>query len=220
MVVISEWMEKLQEALLKEFDARLVYLGLQGSYRRGEADEASDIDCMVLLDRLSAGDLERYRSVISGMEEAEKACGFIGGVEELKNWPKQELFLLVHETKDCYGQLKKWIPKYNRSDIADYVRINTANLYHALCHGYLYGGGYTKEHIKSCYKPVFYILQNLHYLHTGEFIGTKAGLLSGLSGDNFAVLDTAMRFRRGEAIDLRESYALLLSWCQTVLKEL
>lgn len=220
MVQISDWIDQFQEKLRGEFGTRLVYLGLQGSYRRGEADEESDIDVMAVLDKLTTNDLERYRAIVSGMEAAERACGFLGGVEELQNWPKHELFLLLHETQDCYGQLKDLVGPYSRSDIVDFVRINTANLYHALCHGYLYGGGYTKAHVKSCYKPVFYILQNLHYLRTGEFVATKRELLVHLSGADQAVLETAMRVRRGDVNTVKESYVLLFTWCQSVLKEL
>lgn len=216
MVKIEEWVSRLRAELLAAFGERLVYLGLQGSYRRGEADDASDIDIMVVLDTVCAADLEQYRGIIGRMEEAEKACGFIGGRAELLHWPKHELFLLVHETQDCYGCLKDLILDYSREDIVDFVRINTANLYHALCHGYLYGDCLA-SHLKGCYKAVFYILQNLHYLQTGVFIATKRGLLDMLCGDDYAVLNTAVRLRAGEQAKPQESFALLLRWCQTVL---
>ena len=40
--------------LRRNFGPRLRYVGLQGSYLRGEATEDSDLDVMVVLSRLSA----------------------------------------------------------------------------------------------------------------------------------------------------------------------
>lgn len=216
MVEIETWIKTLQERLLAAFGERLAYIGLQGSYRRGEADEASDIDVMVVLDTVTAGDLRQYRVIIAQMEQADKACGFIGGRKELLHWPKHELFLLVHETQDCYGCLRDMVPAYGRADIESYVRINTANLYHALCHGYLYSEDET-AHLAGCYKAVFYILQNLHYLQTGAFAATKRGLLAVLCGEDKAVLDTALRLRAGERVDKEAAFSRLLCWCQSTL---
>ena len=39
------------------FGERLLYMGLQGSYLRGEAHENSDIDIMVIPDRFSVQDI-------------------------------------------------------------------------------------------------------------------------------------------------------------------
>lgn len=219
MVEIETWIKTLQERLLAAFGERLAYIGLQGSYRRGEADEASDIDVMVVLDTVTAADLRQYRAIVAQMEEAEKACGFIGGQEELLHWPKHELFLLVHETQDCYGHLRDMVPAYGRADIESFVRINTANLYHALCHGYLYSEDET-AHLAGCYKAVFYILQNLHYLQTGAFAATKRGLLAVLRDEDKAVLETALRLRAGERVDMEEAFSRLLGWCQSTLADL
>lgn len=216
MVEIEMWIKTLQERLLAAFGDRLAYIGLQGSYRRGEADEASDIDVMVVLDTVTAEDLRQYRAVIAQMEETEKACGFIGGREELLHWPKHELFLLVQETQDCYGHLRDMVPAYGRADIEAFVRINTANLYHALCHGYLYSGDET-AHLAGCYKAVFYILQNLHYLQTGAFAATKRGLLAVLRDEDKAILETALRLRAGESVDADAAFSRLLGWCQKTL---
>lgn len=43
-------------ALRARFGSRLEAVRLFGSYARGEAHDESDVDCLVLLDRLDAGD--------------------------------------------------------------------------------------------------------------------------------------------------------------------
>ena len=53
MIDIESYMLRLIEQLKKQFGTRLLYVGLQGSYLRGEANYNSDIDVMVILDVLS-----------------------------------------------------------------------------------------------------------------------------------------------------------------------
>lgn len=47
MFNLSEYMKNLTSELTRVFGDRLFYIGLQGSYARGEADESSDLDVMV-----------------------------------------------------------------------------------------------------------------------------------------------------------------------------
>lgn len=51
MCNIQSWMEQLAEELKNEFGSRLWFLGLQGSFGRGEGTAESDIDAVVILDR-------------------------------------------------------------------------------------------------------------------------------------------------------------------------
>ena len=72
--------------LRRSFGPRLRYVGLQGSYLRGEATEDSDLDVMVVLDRLAPADLDRYRAILAALPQPEKACGFLCGTEDLARW--------------------------------------------------------------------------------------------------------------------------------------
>ena len=68
MVEIENYISELIEDLKTRFGQRLKYVGLQGSYLRGEATEHSDIDIMVVMDELDVSDLAAYRSVIKAMD--------------------------------------------------------------------------------------------------------------------------------------------------------
>ena len=62
MIDITAWMKNFLQILNETFANRVWFVGLQGSYGRGEATETSDIDMVVILDELSAmelPDLER-----------------------------------------------------------------------------------------------------------------------------------------------------------------
>ena len=61
---IEDYLQKLIGACKNSFRERLLYVGLQGSYMRGEATEKSDIDVMVLLEDFSAADLDAYRDIL------------------------------------------------------------------------------------------------------------------------------------------------------------
>ena len=61
---VEAYISQLIVLLRQEYGARLLYVGLQGSYLRNEATETSDIDLMVVVDGLSVADLDRYREAI------------------------------------------------------------------------------------------------------------------------------------------------------------
>ena len=59
MVNIQAYLQALITALRRADGERLVYVGLQGSYLRGEAGEDSDVDVMTVIEALSPSDLRR-----------------------------------------------------------------------------------------------------------------------------------------------------------------
>ena len=91
MINAEKYIERLIELLKSEFDTSLVYVGLQGSYLRGEATTDSDIDIMVVIDNLTVSDLKRYRNIIESMGDSDKSCGFICSNADLANWNPLEI---------------------------------------------------------------------------------------------------------------------------------
>ena len=219
MIDIEKYLSELIERLQVEFGERLIYVGLQGSFRRGEADENSDIDIMVTLDRLDAADLDRYRKIITALPAFERSCGFISGRADLKNWPRHEICQLLHETKDCYGSLRPLLPDFGRKDVENYVRISIGNLYHLLCHGRIHGAPEEcADRLRGLYKAVFYILQNSFYLKTGEWVMTRAELTARLSGPDREVMRTALAVKSGAESDTEKAFTLLFDWCRNFLE--
>ena len=74
MVDIENYIERLIILLKDCFELRLLYVGLQGSYLRGEATDNSDVDIMVVIDGLSVSDLDAYRAAIQSLEHFDKSC--------------------------------------------------------------------------------------------------------------------------------------------------
>lgn len=220
MIETESYMQLLLSELKKAFGARFVYLGLQGSYLRGEATEDSDFDVMVVIDKLSASDLDLYKQLLGALPYREKACGFICGREELGNWNLLEIAHVLHTTKDYYGELSLLVPKYSNSDIKSFVRLSVCNMYHEICHRYIYSDIESNETLLPVtYKGVFFILQNYYYLRCGRFCKTKQELFSVLSNEDKAVFETAQLIANKCDYDFDSAFDTLFSWCKRMLSE-
>lgn len=217
MFCAEQYMVQLQNALTDSFGKRLAYVGLQGSYMRGEATENSDIDPMVVIDGLSVLDLNAYRKIIENMEAPEKSCGFICSTEDLHLWNPLEICHLLHTTKDIYGELHALVPVYSDDDVENFVKLSVNNLYHEITHRYVHASElHNQNMISNSFKSVFFVLQNLHYLESSNFIATKRELLTQLSGIDAEVLEVAMDLNRGVDYDFPWLFELLHSWCRNV----
>ena len=218
MVDIRSYLSSLTQLLGQQFGDRLLYIGLQGSYLRNEATEHSDIDIMVIIDQLGIADLDAYRAAIESLDHFDKSCGFICSKADMANWNPLEICHLLHSTKDYFGVLREFVPDYTQQDIRNFVKLSVNNLYHEICHRYIHASAEAnRTALPATYKGVFFILQNLHYLTHGEFLGTKAELLAVLDGKNRAVLEQAMST---DPFDFDDSFALLFTWCQETLLSL
>ena len=219
MIDINHYISKLTDLLKQQFGSNLIYVGLQGSYMRGEATEHSDIDIMVVLNSIGIDELDHYKNIVKSMEYAERSCGFICSKEDLACWNPLEICHLIHTTKDFYGELKTLIPAYTSEDIRNFVKMSVNNVYHAICHGYIHGTlSDNVAGLSAIYKSLFFILQNLHYLERGDFITTKEALLCALEGQHYEIMKHAMDLNNGASFAFEQSFQLLLTWCQSVMQ--
>ena len=177
MLQLDLYLDRLVKECRSVFGDRLLYVGLQGSYLRGEANENSDIDVMLVLDCLTVGDMKTYQGVLGRIGSFEKSCGFICGKDELLRWNPLEVCQLLHTTKDLFGTLSDYLPDASRADEINYVKLSLGNLYHELCHRYIHADGEkNRTQFRNTCKGIFFLLQNLVYLETGTFAVTKKEL--------------------------------------------
>ncbi len=218
MIRIEEYIDELTDILADAFGERLVYIGLQGSYLRNEATENSDIDIMAVIDDISVEDLDTYRQALVSIGNFDKSCGFICGRADLSHWNPLELCHLLNTTKDYYGELKNLVPAYTMEDERNYVKFSLNNLYHEICHRYIHAD---REHnisrLPVTCKSVFYIVQHLHYLRTGNFVPTKRELLECVQDEDKAVLELSVSLRNDDGYNFDRAFSLLFRWCQSAL---
>ena len=200
--------EKLQDA----FGEKLEFVGLQGSYGRGEATESSDIDVVVIFRELPMSDLGRYKDLIDEMPYREKICGFVSGRSELVNWDKADLFQFYHDTTPYFGSIEYLLPLINRSDVKRAVLLGACNIYHMCSHNFLHE--YDAQILRSLYKTSFFVMIAKHFYETGNFIKKKSDLVPLLQEKERELLGAISIFdRTSPDKDLfRELSEKLLIW--------
>ncbi len=209
---LDAYLDALIRALRSAFGERLAYVGLQGSRMRGEANENSDIDIMILLDRFSVADMDTYRDILKGLGHYDMSCGFICGREEMARWNPLEVCQLRHTTRDLLGRLDDYLPGASRQDEVNYVRQSLGDLYHEICHRYIHADREKNaDKFRGTCKRLFFIIQNLHYLESGRFAVTKAELRRLVTEEDREMLLLA-ELPDGFCFD--SAYAALFAWCQ------
>lgn len=224
MIDVPSWMKEAVSALQAQFGSRLLFVGLQGSHRRGEAREDSDIDILTILDSMDISDFAAYRTVLRRLPEGEKACGFTCGRKELLAWPAFELFQFSQDIDAYYGDLHALLPPFTRRDTETGARASVSSLYHATVHLYISGDEATRtDDLRSLYKGFFFAMQVVHYLRHGIYVHSKKALLPLLSNDEAELLRLNMdaaHYENRRRSDPDALFQLLLSWSGKVMREL
>lgn len=66
--------------------------------------------------------------------------------------------------------------------------------------------------VRDTCKGVFFLMQNLHYLETDQFILTKKDLKEAVSAEDRRVLELA---ELPDGFDFDQSFSALFAWCQS-----
>lgn len=220
MICIETYMTGMVTLLRQAFGSDLLYVGLQGSYLRGEATETSDIDVMVILEEVSLPVLDRYRAVLKAAGNEELSCGFLCSRADMAHWNAQEIPGLLHGTKDYYGTLADLVPPCTEYDLKLFLQTGFGNLYHEITHRYIHSSlENSLSALADLHKPVFFLFQSLLLYRDGTFPANRAALAEVLTGEDSAVWEMLCRCRtdgQGTTADL----ACLLAWCERTMQTL
>lgn len=216
---IDDWVDKLVSKIKNEYGDRVAFIGLQGSYKRKEASDSSDIDIVVILNELTMQDLKKYRVIISQMPHKEKACGFISGQSEILNWEKSDLFQFYYDTQPIYGSIDYLLPLIGKADVKRAIKIGACNLYHACCHNFLYEK--SSEILSALYKSAFFILQAKYFDETNQYISSKTDLAKHLNRIDKEILNICVNRKKLIAMDeddLVLYYDKIICWSSNLLQ--
>ena len=128
MPKITSWINQFLQVLDETFGERVWFAGLQGSYGRGEATETSDIDVVVILDDVSAVDLQTYRAMLDTLPNRELICGFLSGKQELLNWEPSDLFQFYYDTKPLKGSLDELLELLDDAAVNRAIKSGVCNI--------------------------------------------------------------------------------------------
>ena len=133
-VSLDMWLGEYMEAVQVQFGPRVWFIGLQGSFGRGEATAESDLDVVLILDAVSAADLWAYSAMLDRLPERERVCGFVSGKGELLAWEPADLFQFCHDTRPLLGTLDQVLEKITEGDVHRAVWTGACNAYHMCAH--------------------------------------------------------------------------------------
>ena len=210
MIEISSWMDKFVGALDASFKNRVWFVGLQGSYGRGEATETSDIDVVVILDELTAQDIQIYNAMLDTLPNRELICGFVSGKEELLNWEPSDLFQFYHDTTPIKGSLDELLSVIDKTAIARAIKSGACNIYHGCVHNMLHEK--SDEILKGLYKTASFVVQAICFQETGCYIKSQKDLLVKVSGDEKSIVENFLSLKNGDKVDFEEMSNTLFVW--------
>ena len=217
--IIENWIEELTAKIKNEFGDRVSFIGLQGSYRRKEANDNSDIDIVTILNELSIKDLKRYEAIILNMSYKEKACGFISGESEILNWEKSDLFQFYYDTQPIYGSIEYLLPLIDKEDVKHAVKIGACNLYHACCHNFIYEK--SSDILSGLYKSAFFVLQAKYFYETNCYISSKIEINKYLIDEDHEILNICINRKKLTKMNEEELvyyYDKLISWSSKLIQ--
>ena len=210
MIDITAWMRSFLNILNETFANRVWFVGLQGSYGRGEATEASDIDVVVILHELSATDIQTYRDMLDTLPYRNLICGFLSGKSEILNWEPSDLFQFCYDTTPLQGSLDEVLALLDESAVDRAVKIGACNIYHGCVHNMLHEK--SEDVLKGLYKSASFVVQALVFKQTGKYIRHQKNLLEVASSDERAMVENFMNLKTGKTVDFDLMSKQLFVW--------
>lgn len=217
MIDVNSFLEKFLFLLQKTFGESLWFVGLQGSYARGEATENSDIDIVVILDELSAEDITAYGKLVEMLPERDLLCGFLSGKAELFSWDTAELFQFYYDTKPIVGSLDDLLFLIDDNSIYRAIKTGACTIYHSCIHNMLYEKSY--DILKSLYKSAVFVIQAVYFRQTGDYISHIADLIQAVDKNEYDILNTIANIKNGIKFDFQEKSELLFKCSGRLIKE-
>ncbi len=210
---ISTWMNDFLKALEETFGKRVWFVGLQGSYGRNEATASSDIDVVVILEELSASDIQTYGAMLDTLPHRERICGFLSGKDELLRWETSDLFQFYHDTKPIRGSLDALLSLLDDAAVERAIKLGVCNIYHGCVHNMLHEK--SEEILKGLYKSASFVVQAICFRQTGNYICHQKDLLEAVSPEEQAIVDGFLRLKNGAAVDFQKMSEMLFAWSKS-----
>ena len=217
MIDITTWMQSFLQTLNEVFANRVWFVGLQGSYGRGEATETSDIDIVVILDELSAKDIQTYNDMLDTLSHRELICGFLSGKQEIMSWEPSDLFQFCHDTTPIKGSLDEVMAVIDESAVTRAIKIGACNIYHGCVHNMLHEK--SEDILRGLYKSASFVVQAIVFQQTGNYIKHQEELLQVVSSDEQVIVENFMNLKKGGTVDFNLRSETLFDWSKKWILE-
>ena len=209
---IIKWTDEFMKALQNTFGERIWFVGLQGSYGRGEATDRSDIDMVVILDEVTVNDVKTYHEMLDALPNRALMCGFFSGKKELLHWEASDLFQFYYDTTPILGSLDELLTVLDEGAINRAIKIGACNIYHGCVHNMLFDK--SEEILKGLYKAASFAVQAIAFRETGKYIRHQKDLLNVATKAEQEIVETFLNLKNGGEIRFEEMSAVLMNWAQ------
>ena len=210
MIEINTWMNEFLSTINEAFGDRVWFVGLQGSYGRGEATETSDIDVVVILDELSITDIHKYNAMLNTLPYRELICGFVSGKDELLNWEPSDLFQFCNDTTPIIGSLDEVMAVVDDAAVNRAIKIGACNIYHGCVHNMLHEK--SEDILQGLYKSASFVVQAIAFKQTGKYIRSQKDLLQIVLPEEQYIINTSIYLKNGGAVDFEAMSQKLFVW--------
>jgi len=215
VINITNWLHSFQGKLHEVFDTRVWFVGLQGSYGRGEATETSDIDVVVILDELSTTDIQTYNTMLDTLPHRDLICGFLSGKKEIMNWEPSDLFQFCNDTAPIKGSLDEVMAVIDESAVNRAIKIGVCNIYHGCVHNMLHEK--SEDILRGLYKSASFVIQAIVFKQTGNYVKQQKELQFMAASNEKAIIDTFVYLKSGGKVDFIKMSETLFAWCKEQL---
>jgi hypothetical protein len=217
MIDITTWMHSFLLALEETFTNRVWFVGLQGSYGRCEATETSDIDIVVILDELSATDIQAYHDMLDRLPHRELICGFLSGKTEIMNWEPSDLFQFCHDTTPIIGSLDEIMTVIDKSAVSRAIKIGVCNIFHGCVHNMLHEK--SDDILRGLYKSASFVVQAIVFKQTGRYMKQQEELRIVAAPNEQIIINTFLRLKNGGTVDFIPMSDALFAWAKHWISE-
>ena len=217
MVDITTWMNDFLQNLNHTFENRVWFVGLQGSYGRGEATETSDIDVVVILDELSAMDIQTYNKMLDTLPHRELICGFLSGKDDIMNWEPSDLFQFYYDTTPIKGSLDEVLTVVDESAVNRAIKFGACNIFHGCIHNMLHEK--SEDILRGLYKSASFVIQAIVFKQTGNYIRYQKELLQIVSSNEQVIIETFINLKNGGTVDFNLMSEALFAWSKKRISE-
>ena len=216
MINIKNWIEIFVNRLEETFKKRIWFVGLQCSYARNEANENSDIDIVVILDKVDIQDLIIYRGMLDKLPNRDLICGFVSGKQELMNWSAADLFQFYYDTLPIIGSLDVLLNKITKSDIKNAIKSGACNIYHTVVHNFVHE--ISEEILKNIYKSAKFVIQAIYFYQTGKYVKDTLQLLEVVEMSEKIILQNYINIKINGQVDFELMCKDIFAWAKEIIK--
>ena len=217
MIDITVWMQNFLQTLNENFRDRVWFVGLQGSFARGEATETSDIDVVVILDELSAMDIQTYNKMLDTLSHRELICGFLSGKDDIMNWEPSDLFQFCYDTTPIKGSLDEVMAVLDENVINRAIKIGACNIFHGCVHNMLHEK--SEDVLRGLYKSASFVVQAIVFKQTGNYIKHQEELLTVATHNEKVIINIFLSLKKGGTVDFTPMSETLFAWSKKWIAE-